>query len=185
MIETITDFEELKTFVGTVAVVTILNVSTPMTATCRDDVKDVTGITKSQFNNTVENKTMDSFDFSIPKNSELQKIQDKIYSFLLLEDGWDGYYGVAPSQKTVDKSLLLLDKILNEGLKEPQTMLSSQGEIGFYWRNKSKKLYVELGIEDENEFSYYINNNDKYTGADVSLDRELPNELIFAVTNTI
>ena len=86
----------------------------------------------------------------------------KAYNFLTV--GWDGSESVPPSMSSMDSALTFIKK-LPGGLPLPRPMISSIGEVGFYWdmdggfadisfTNDGKASFFSrstIGIEEFNE----------------------------------
>ena len=99
-----------------------------------------------------------------PYISMFDKVERSLIKYANLEEGGDGYDGVAASEETVSSALRLLSKIEINNLKAPSPMLSSSGTIGFYWNKDS--LYVQINIKSENMYFEYIENGNEYFGVD-------------------
>lgn len=79
-------------------------------------------------------------------------LRAKANEFALLEDGWDGDTSVAPSQASVAAALGFIDR-LPGGLPLPGIMVSSQGEIGFYWDLNGG--YADISFSSAGEGSFF------------------------------
>lgn len=89
-------------------------------------------------------------------DSEYRKIRGRILSFKNLNEDWDGYGGVVPSDDIIQNSLVLLELFEDLSVNNARVMLSGDGEISFFW--KKNGYYSELTIEDANVFSYFVKN---------------------------
>lgn len=92
------------------------------------------------------------------------KLHEKLDSYRLLEDNWDGCGGIKPSEQLIEavrKFLLVLE---NEAIKAPRLMLSGSNEIGLFW--KKENYYFEINFDDENDFSYFYKIDGKIFGED-------------------
>jgi hypothetical protein len=92
---------------------------------------------------------------NVVKSSPLEA---ELFSYLNLEENWDGYGAVSPEHDLVysaQKVLALIDKsdaVFKEHLK---LMLSGDNEISLYW--DFPDLYIELSVDEVGFFSYLIN----------------------------
>lgn len=76
-----------------------------------------------------------------------------IKSYSALTDDWDGAKGLPPSQRAIDESMDFLSQLEQLGVIEPKTMLSNDGEIGFYWR--TDLCYLEIGMMGNGNWGAY------------------------------
>jgi hypothetical protein len=79
-------------------------------------------------------------------------IKNELDTYRYLENGWDGEDSLKPSDESITRAKVFLDK-LPSGLPTPKPMISKKGEIGFYWNNES--FYADLHLETDNKVSYY------------------------------
>lgn len=80
-------------------------------------------------------------------------VECELADYASLSDGWDGDESVAPSSFSLAQARLLLGH-LPGGIPFPQPMLSSEGEVGFYWN--SKVAFADLSIKPDGTFSLYL-----------------------------
>ena len=98
---------------------------------------------------------------------EYDNLKTQLNNFLSLSNDWDGYGGMSPSLDIVITSCQILDKIAKLELELPKIMITSSGEIGFYW--KTKQHYLEIFIEQKNSFSYLYDGIDN-TISDINIE---------------
>jgi hypothetical protein len=82
----------------------------------------------------------------------LNKLIAQLLDYLNLKEDWDGYGGVAPTQKAVNDTIQVV-KTLPEIIPLPYPMLAGSGVIGLYWDNK--EIYAEIGFEGDGTFWCY------------------------------
>lgn len=126
--------------------------------------------TTSQINNLQTNKPiMDNFlsksetlcagfasyDRAI---SRLEWLSSELDSYMNLKAGWDGIGSLSADPTHISAAKALLN-VLPAGLSLPKTMLSSDGELGLYW--KDDNLFADAVIENEKTFSLFIRFNEK------------------------
>jgi hypothetical protein len=70
-----------------------------------------------------------------------------------LVSGWDGDEGVAPSGEALRNMRALFDYIVTGGYPIPDPAISSEGEVGLYWRQNS--IYINLEVGESGEYSFY------------------------------
>lgn len=115
-----------------------------------------------------------------PYISPYERVNQTIDDYLSLDQGWDGYDGVPPALIMVETAKSFLSMLKQEGLSMPKSMLSSHGDIGFYW--KGQESYIEINIEPIDRYSIYIEEGKKFIGEDeLAIAGELPEALRIAV----
>jgi hypothetical protein len=103
----------------------------------KDTANFSAGYFAPQTNLMVVAKT-ESTMFSLPTYSENQVldrtvlIREEILSYAQLNDGWDGEGSKAATPDSKNAAEQFLD-LVPSGLELPRTMISSAGELGFYW----------------------------------------------------
>lgn len=80
-------------------------------------------------------------------------LQAEIESYRHLTAGWDGEDSIGPSNEDIEAAKKLIDH-LPAGLELPKPMLTSSGELGFYW--KADAYYADLIIEEKDLFSLFV-----------------------------
>lgn len=118
-------------------------------------------------------KINDSSFLTLEKQAtKFSNLYGTIFNYLDLEDDWDGYGGIKPSNKIISAGEILikqLDKQANLRLI-PEPMLTGSGELGFYW--DLDNTYIEIDIYEENKYSYFVQVDEKILlqGNDVALN---------------
>ena len=84
---------------------------------------------------------------------KLEKLRNELDSYRSLSAGWDGPESVAPDAAHLDDAANLL-QILPAGIPLPRPMLSSNGEVAFYWRLDN--LFADIVIEGNGIVSIFI-----------------------------
>lgn len=85
--------------------------------------------------------------------NKLDHLRDELFSYKSFSTGWDGDESVPPDLEHIVAAASLID-VLPAGVPLPKPMLSSNGEIGLYW--KDKRWLADAVIEDKNHFSLFI-----------------------------
>ncbi|MDT3678069.1 MAG: hypothetical protein ROZ64_04445 [Burkholderiaceae bacterium] len=80
------------------------------------------------------------------------RLQSEIESYQTLENGWDGEGSMPPPSEQADAAKRLIGH-LPAGIERPKPMLSSSGEIGFYW--KADRFLADIEIDGPNSFSLF------------------------------
>lgn len=154
-------------FLLTPSVNAVTTVQAKTVASDKRDSKE--NIFKSQ-QNTIDSITdLSSFTKILPKLTTYKsnyeffaKAIEEINSYSKLEQGWDGADGIPPTQKNLELSTSFLAKLPSK-VMPPKTMLSSNGEIGFYWSNS--EAYADIAISDDASISMFTkiksNTNDQ------------------------
>lgn len=92
-------------------------------------------------------------------NSDIKKIQafrTRLNEYRNLSDGWDGGDGIAPSSDSLSDLEALFDLVVNGGYPIPDPSISSEGEVGLYWRKNS--IYINLEFDEGGLYSFYGQN---------------------------
>lgn len=104
------------------------------------------------------------------------KIRDILVSYENLNEGWDGYDAEKPDETIIKQAKVFLNNLYKYDFELPKPMISSDGEISFYWKKDDN--YIEISIDDNETFSYYAKVNDKeIDGEELSLKQNIPYEL--------
>lgn len=78
---------------------------------------------------------------------------DELRQYEQLESGWDGNEAdIAPSRAAVDEAIQFVEN-LPAFVALPEPMVSSDGEVGLFW--KSSELYLDVGFRGCGECSYF------------------------------
>lgn len=115
---------------------------------------------------------------SVPWNSTLrdsgQLLIEKVRSFAVLEDTWDGECAKAPTAKAIQEAedfiYLLKDRHILDEIKQPIVSLMNDGEINFWWNLPEARF--DIGFYGSGIYSYYAKIKDKEFGED---DKEFSN----------
>lgn len=96
-----------------------------------------------------------STDYSLSKGvmSRAGSLQAEVESYRALPGGWDGEGSSGPSDEAIDGAKKLIEQ-LPAGVILPKAMISSSGELGFYW--KSDTFFADITIESANTFSLFV-----------------------------
>lgn len=79
-------------------------------------------------------------------------LYNEMVSYRALQAGWDGIDSVAPSPGAIDSALAFL-ALLSDTVALPETTVSADGEVGFFW--KSPSVYIDVGFSVPGRISYY------------------------------
>ena len=94
----------------------------------------------------------------IPEDiKDLKKIFDTLEEYSFLKENWDGYGGNKANLKIIENAKSFISKLMKEINQIPNTMISSYGNVGFYFK-LDKNKYIEIEIE-ENSYSYFVYTN--------------------------
>jgi len=102
-----------------------------------------------------EAQTTVTFFVDSPTEMEipLQLAVAELAEYAALSDGWDGDMAVAPNPRHLANARALL-QIVPGGVPFPKPMLSSDGEIGLYWR--SADAFADIVVHPDDVFSLYV-----------------------------
>lgn len=85
--------------------------------------------------------------------SRLDWLRSELQSYQYLPAEWDGIGSLPADPEHISAASALLD-LLPAGIPLPKPMLSSNGEVGFYW--KDERFIADAVIEDTRSFSLFI-----------------------------
>jgi hypothetical protein len=92
-------------------------------------------------------------DVSPPLPSDYRSVlSNQIMAYGHLPEDWDGEGGVAPSKEAVDDALAFMELLPLSG-KLPKSMVSGDGEVGFYWKTDS--AYIDVSFFGDGKIVYY------------------------------
>lgn len=100
------------------------------------------------------------------KTSEFDKVSTELVSYQDLAFDWDGYGGIAPDYTTVALAFNFLSELYAKNLKLPKLMVSGNGDICFYWKDKYTKSYLEVQFDSSNKYSYFLESDASVSGND-------------------
>ncbi|MCK5538973.1 MAG: hypothetical protein KAI79_19270 [Bacteroidales bacterium] len=179
----------LKTTTTMIAAASLAMASSSTTSIINDDIvvgASITTISKSHYSETEsiflidyeKSETISDIYFITDKeDSNLIKLHSLINSYEQLPNNWDGYNGIAPEKSTVTATIAFLNVLMNQSIVSPKSMLSGSGEISLYWDNGD--TYIEIGFEDKEHYTYFIDNNGEGSGEDdYPLSESIPNSLL-------
>ncbi len=111
------------------------------------------------------------------QTAPLDKLIGQLYEYLNLKNDWDGYGGVAPTEKTINDVIQFV-KTLPQYILLPEPMVAGSGFVGLYWDKKD--IYAEIGFEGDGTFWCYGEDNEgNETGEDrLRLGDDLPPNLL-------
>lgn len=119
----------------------------------------------------------DTYFISEKEDSNLIKLHSLINSYTQLPDNWDGYNGIAPEKNTTKAAIAFLNVLMHQSIITPKSMLSGSGEISLYWDNED--TYIEIGFEDGDHYTYFVDKNGEGFGEDdYPLSESVPTSLL-------
>ena len=103
-----------------------------------------------------------------------QLLIEKVRSFAVLDDAWDGECAKAPTAKAIQEAedfiYLLKDRHILDEIKQPIVSLMNDGEINFWWNLPEARF--DIGFYGSGIYSYYAKIKDQEFGED---DKEFSN----------
>jgi hypothetical protein len=82
----------------------------------------------------------------------------RLGEYKTLQAGWDGEVGAVPDLVLIDNLSVLFEEIVLSGFAVPDPAISSDGEIGLYWRKNG--IFAEVTIDGPGEYSYFAKTKD-------------------------
>lgn len=124
----------------------------------KDNIRIEKSVSKSATNtsNIIQETVKNPFDMAA----------EQLRSFLALKYDWDGYGGITPTPETIHRAMTLLEQIRSFNLKAPKAMVSGEGDVSLYWQMDD--LYIEANIDEDNVFSYLIDDKKHPYGSEDS-----------------
>jgi len=105
----------------------------------------------------------------------------ELTSFQSLQNGWDGPDSVAPSADVIDLARKFLMNLPGD-ISLPDTTVSADGEVGFYW--KADGVYIDVGFPTDGRISYYAEANGKVARfAGPYKGQSVPDDLVEVINN--
>ena len=87
------------------------------------------------------------------QSTRFDTLSVELFSYVHLPVGWDGYGGIPASLSAISDAFSFLSS-RPEDIPLPTPQLSSDGEVGLYWRTRD--FYGEVGFYGDGLFSYYV-----------------------------
>lgn len=78
---------------------------------------------------------------------------DELRQYEQLEDGWDGADDdIAPSRMAIDEAIHFVEN-LPPFVDLPEPMVSSDGQVGFFWHDAN--IYLDIGFRGRGECTFF------------------------------
>lgn len=124
-----------------------------------------TGNVNSQMPSIITDNTSYSYEKSnFTYEKEYSNVYTELESYKTLENNWDGYQGVKPTNELIHTVKDFLNILKSKKIINPNIMVSGLGEISLYWKDNNK--YIEIDFDIEKHFSYFYKINKKIYGED-------------------
>lgn len=115
-------------------------------------------------------------------NNEYSELYTELYTFGNLNDNWDGYNGIRPSDEIIETVRVFLNILKNNKIHHPGIMVSGSGEIALFWKNDNN--YIEIDFDVKNKLSFFYElDMDIYGEDDVLIDGLIPKKLDDSLSN--
>lgn len=138
---------------------------------------------------TASGEVFDLIDYEAVKKqidglSEREKIaafRIRLDEYKSLREGWDGDAGIAPLPSLVDDLSALFEEVVSSELSIPDPAISSDGEVGIYWRKDG--FFAEITIDGAGEYSYFAKTADgkRYFAEELEVAAGIDQELLSLV----
>jgi hypothetical protein len=111
------------------------------------------------------------------QTARFDKLIQQLNDYLNLKENWDGYSGVAPTEKQINDAIKFV-KSLPQQIPLPEPMVAGSGTVGLYW--ESQGIYAEIGFEGDGTFWCYGEDNEGNEAGEDRLDlgSQLPADLL-------
>jgi hypothetical protein len=120
---------------------------------------------------------------------EYSKLYKELSTYSELNNNWDGYNGIKPSDDIIETVRIFLNILKNHKIHYPRIMVSGSGEVALFW--KKNKNYIEIDFDIKNKLSFFYElGTDIYGEDDVVINGLIPKKLnyslsdLFKVTST-
>jgi len=115
---------------------------------------------------------------------EYQKLNSELFSYTMLNNNWDGYNGIKPSNEIISTVEHFLNILKINKTIHPRIMLSGNGEISLFWKNK--KNYIEISFDEKDKLSFFYELDKTIYGEDdILISKTLPKMLAYSIENLI
>jgi hypothetical protein len=139
-------------------------------------------INDSIINNTQPNYYIDC-NSDTKLNNEYSNLYTELFSYRELQDNWDGYKGVKPSDEIISTTERFIDILKCNKILKPKIMVSGNGEIGLFWKNQDK--YIEIDFDEAEYLSFFYKMNGTVYGEDDVTINHIPEKLYNAFNSLI
>ena len=119
----------------------------------------------------------------INTDDEYLNIERELYGYLQLLPDWDFKGAIIPDKGSIEAMSNILKKLELFQIPSPKPMLASDGEVCLYW--KKDNLYIEIGAEDKDHFSYLVDDHAHPFGEDDCKIENFYSTKLFSSLNTI
>jgi hypothetical protein len=123
-------------------------------------------------------------EIDISHSIEYSKLYKELSTYSKLNDNWDGYNGIKPSDDIIETVRIFLEILKNHKIHHPRIMVSGSGEVALFW--KKNKNYIEIDFDIKNKLSFFYElGTDIYGEDDVVIDGSIPKKLNYSLSNLI
>ncbi len=110
------------------------------------------------------------------------RLIEELSSFSTLERNWDGYNGVKPDNEIISTVENFLTILKEKNISSPEIMLSGDGEIGLFWKNK--KDYIEISFYTKDYLTFFHTLGSSFYGEDdILFSKNSPTKLYAALNH--
>jgi len=105
---------------------------------------------------------------------------EELFSYNELKENWDGYNGIKPDNEVILTVESFLNILQEKKITSPEIMLSGEGEIALFWKNK--KDYIEVSFYTKEYLTFFYTLGSSFYGEDdISFDKNIPIKLYSAI----
>ena len=108
------------------------------------------------------------------------QLLEELFSYKDLKENWDGYNGIKPNNEVILTVKSFLNILQEKKITSPEIMLSGEGEIALFWKNK--KDYIEVSFYTKEHLTFFYTLGSSFYGEDdISFDKDIPVKLYSAI----
>jgi len=133
------------------------------------------GISYNSIINDTQSKYCTDCNFNSQLDNEYSNLYIELFSYKELQNNWDGYEGIKPSDEIISTTKKFIDILKHNKILKPKIMVSGNGEIGLFWKNQDK--YIEVDFDEAEYLSFFYKMNGIIYGEDDVTVNRIPEKL--------
>jgi len=133
------------------------------------------GISYDSIINDTQSKYCTDCNFNSQLDKEYSNLYTELFSYKELQNNWDGYEGIRPSDEIISTTKKFIDILKDNKVLKPKIMVSGSGEIGLFWKNQNR--YIEVDFDEADCLSFFYKMDGVVYGEDDVTINHIPKKL--------
>jgi len=125
--------------------------------------------------NDTQSKYYIDYNSNSQTDDEYLDLYTELFSYKELQNNWDGYGGIKPSDKIISTTKKFIDILKDNKVLKPKIMVSGNGEIALFWKNQNR--YIEVDFDEAEYLSFFYKMNGIVYGEDDVTINHIPEKL--------